>query len=198
MACNKKQTCRTMDPNTGFVYVISVCHLIAFFFNLIRIFSHRYDMSELKGKQYQIRSTNHTYVFGICESPKSPCLEDAGSCRTTNGQSTSLGISNDDLQLKDKAIGTPFLQYKAGSACVTSNSTAGTRFTTIEFVCLTDGMAADPKIIEEYDCEIVIHFPTKAACQSPVNTLLLAMTDVGSRFYLYLKPVILSVNNILF
>lgn len=128
-------------------------------------------MSQHAGKQYEIRSKNDTYVFGICESPKKPCLENVGACRTTNGQSTSLGIVNDNLQLKDKAIGTPYLQYESGSACVKSDATTSTRVTTIEFICLTDGMSADPQIIEEYSCEIIIHFPTKAACQSPVTEL---------------------------
>lgn len=126
-------------------------------------------MSAHAGKQYEIRSKNDTYVIGICESPKSPCMENVGACRTTNGQSASLGVANNNLLLKDKAIGTPFLQYKSGSACVNSNSTMGTRFTTIEFICLTEGMTAEPKVIEEYNCEIIVHFPTKAACQSPVS-----------------------------
>lgn len=126
-------------------------------------------MSEHAGKQYQIRHKNDTYVIGICQAPKNPCLENAGACRTTNGQSTSLGIANDNLQLNDSAIGTPFLQYKSGSACASSNSNIATRYTTIEFICLTDGMPVEPKIIEDYNCELIIHFPTKAACQSPVN-----------------------------
>lgn len=126
-------------------------------------------MSAHTGKKYEIKNTNHTYVIGICESPKEPCLENVGACRTTNGQSTSLGIANNNLQLKDTAIGTPFLQYKTGSACVMSDTTMSTRFTTIQFICLTDDMSAEPKIIEEYNCEIIIHFPTKAACQSSVS-----------------------------
>lgn len=157
------------------IYVRSVTaySIRPFHFDIFRAIPSftRYDMSKHAGKQYEIRSKNDTYVFGICESSKRPCLDNVGACRTTNGQSTSLGIANDNLQLKDKAIGTPFLQYKSGSACVKSDTTVGTRLTTIEFICLTDGMSAEPQVIEEYGCEIIIHFPTKAACQSPVSSL---------------------------
>lgn len=126
-------------------------------------------MSALAGKQYQIKHKDDTFVVGICDAPKNPCLENVGACRTTNGQSTSLGSVNDELQLKQKAVGTPFLQYTLGSVCTNADNTTGTRFTTIEFICLTDGMSAEPMIIEDYSCELVIHFPTKAACQSRVE-----------------------------
>lgn len=162
-----------MDPNTGFMYMpIVAIHPLDLIHNFDFSISTRYDMSELSGKQYKLKNGDDTFAISICELPASAtriCAGQAGACKTTNGQMTSQGVINDNMQLKDAAIGTPFLQYKDGGACVKKDGSPGTRLTTIEFICHTDGMADEPQIVEDYGCEIIIHFPTKKACQSPVS-----------------------------
>lgn len=125
----------------------------------------RFDFTSLSGKKYELRAANQTYVLGICEPPKEPCLENAGVCQTTNGQSASLGIVNGDLMATEK--GAPYLLYRSGSACGSIQNQWETK---IEFICEdNDGNQNVPKVIENKDCLMVVQFPTKLACDDQVN-----------------------------
>lgn len=124
----------------------------------------RFDFSSLSGKRYELKATNQTYVLGICTPPKEPCLENAGICQTTNGQSASLGIVNGDLTAPDNAA--PYLVYASGSACGTIQKQWKTK---IEFICEEDASKQNiPKVIENIECIMIIQFPTKLACQDQV------------------------------
>lgn len=122
-------------------------------------------MSSLSGKKYQIDHESKTYAFGICTAPREPCIENAGACQTTNGQSSSFGIINDNLQMNKDGT-TLFLLYDSGSVCESLHKQWNTR---IEFVCQTDGNSAGPKIVENTNCTLIIHFVTRSACQSTVS-----------------------------
>lgn len=122
-------------------------------------------MSSLAGKTYRVENGKKSYVFGVCESPGESCLEKTGACEITNGQSTSLGAVNNELQLSEDGSGSPYLNYPSGSACGALHKQWNT---TIEFICLTDGMSPKPTVLEDTGCRLIIHFPTKLACQTMV------------------------------
>lgn len=109
---------------------------------------------------------NETYSFGICTSPKEPCLENAGACLTSKGQSSSMGVISDNLRLSEKD-GAPYLLYESGSACDLKRKWT----TKIEFICQTDKLTAGPQIIEDTNCTVIIQFVTKAVCQKDVCLL---------------------------
>lgn len=124
----------------------------------------RFDFTSLSGKKYELKATNETYVLGICTPPKEPCLENAGICQTTNGQSASLGIVNGDLFATEKEA--PYLLYQSGSACGSIKNQWQTK---IEFICKSDaGEQNVPKVIENQNCLMIVQFPTKLACQDQV------------------------------
>lgn len=109
---------------------------------------------------------NETYSFGICTITKDPCLENAGACLTTKGQSSSMGVISGNLRLSEKG-GAPYLLYESGSACEKNRKWT----TKIEFICQTDKLASGPQIIEDTNCTVIIQFVTKAVCQQDVCLL---------------------------
>ncbi|XP_055848636.1 cation-independent mannose-6-phosphate receptor [Episyrphus balteatus] len=164
MACNTIEPCVTIDPISGF----------------------KYNMNSLKNETYNLGLNSKTYTFGICTDGGSPCLEHAGACESINGQSTSLGNTNSNLRFNQ--TGSPYLLYETGAPCQpkTKDKTATTTFwsTKIEFVCATDGggdgagqgataasssSSSGPKIIENSNCQLLIHYQTKLACQNQIT-----------------------------
>lgn len=126
-----------------------------------------YDLNELSGQEYTVENGGHTYKFGICTDIKSTCLEGAGACLMTGGQKTSMGkISADLLLSDDDKSDAPFLLYKEGSVCEALTKQWTTK---IEFICQTDGMRAGPKVIEDSNCTLIIHFVTKHVCRNEVR-----------------------------
>lgn len=121
-------------------------------------------MTSLSGKSYKVTAGDETYELGICSPPGKPCLENAGICQTTKGQSASLGVISRDLVSPESAA--PYLMYTSGGACGNLSNHWRTK---IEFICEPDtnknGM---PKVIENKDCLMIIQFPTKLACQDQV------------------------------
>lgn len=124
-------------------------------------------MSILAGKQYKVKQSGKEYVFGVCKSAAAPCLEETGICRIDNGQTTSLGVVSSHLQLNGS--GTPFLSYKSGSVCKNIKSQWTTR---IEFICSWKDYI-EAVVVENTDCEIVIHFLTVLACADQVRHFVL-------------------------
>lgn len=122
-------------------------------------------MTELSGKKYQVAYQNQTYTFGICTGPKDPCLENAGACLTSKGQSSSMGVTNDELILPGDG-GAPYLLYESGSVCEALHQKWSTK---IEFICQREDMAAGPKIIENTNCSLIIQFATKKVCRNDVS-----------------------------
>lgn len=124
----------------------------------------RFDMTSLSGKKYELKAGNDTYILGICTPPKQPCLENAGICQTTNGQSASLGVVNNDIVVSETEA--PYLLYTSGSACGTIQKQWKTK---VEFICEQDSAKQNiPQIIENKECLIIVQFPTKLACQDQV------------------------------
>lgn len=75
-----------------------------------------------------------------------------------------MGVINDKLHLVEGAKA-PFLLYESGSVCQSSNQKWGTK---IEFICQTD-TDGGPKIIEDTNCTLNIHFATKLVCGQQVT-----------------------------
>lgn len=139
------------------------------FNHAFQIFYNRFDLKDLSGKQYTVQNGDKKYVFGVCTEPKEPCNGSTGACLVTGnktGQSSSMGIVSSDLQLSDERNEAPYLFYKSGSVCGTMNQHWTTK---IEFSCQLDGMPAGPKIIEDENCKLIIHFATKLVCTNEVN-----------------------------
>lgn len=133
---------------------------------ILSAFIFSYDLNELSGKTYTVEQNNKKYVFGICKNANEPCLENVGACNVTGGQSSSMGTVSSILELSEEKSDAPFLLYKSGSTCGTLDKHWRTK---IEFLCQTDGMAAGPKIIEDSNCSLIIHFATKLVCNNEVS-----------------------------
>lgn len=142
LACNKVQPCVAYHPISGIPF----------------------DLNALANKQYSVKFNDKEYLFGICSSAGSPCLDNAGACETSNGQTTSLGTSTDHLNFNGTYA--PYLLYQSGAVCQDKNQKWSTK---IEFVCASKGMTAGPKIIENTNCQVVIHFVTELACQEQIS-----------------------------
>lgn len=130
-------------------------------------FSNSYDLTELSGKEYTAEHDKQTYKFGICTDVRASCGVDVGACLTTGGQKSSMGKISTDLFLSmEEKSDSPFLLYTSGGVCGTLTKQWTTK---IEFVCQTDGMRAGPKIIEDSNCTLIIHFVTKHVCKNEVR-----------------------------
>lgn len=114
---------------------------------------------------------NETYSFGICNMARDPCLETSGACQTINGQATSMGTFNDNLQFND--TGSPFLVYTAGSVCKGVHEQWTTR---IEFLCPTTGQPEGPIIVENSHCQLVIHYVTDLVCRKGVSCFFITLS----------------------
>lgn len=137
--------------------------LLVFFF----LHGSSYDLNELSGKEYIVGQDKQQYKFGICTDVKSSCGVDVGACVTTGGQKSSMGkISTDLLLSEDVKSDAPFLLYKEGSVCGALSKQWTTK---IEFVCQTAGMTGGPKIIEDSNCTLIIHFVTEHVCRNEVR-----------------------------
>lgn len=127
----------------------------------------RYDLTSLSHKQYKIDAKNQSYVFGICNTAQTPCAEKSGACEiTTSGgdqQKMPLGTFNDDLRFNE--TGSPYLVYRGGAICRNISQQWITR---IEFICEIDSSKHGPNVIENTDCELIIHFLTDLVCQKQV------------------------------
>ncbi|GAB0099787.1 cation-independent mannose-6-phosphate receptor [Sergentomyia squamirostris] len=135
--CETLEPCTAIDPKTGY----------------------KYDFRQLSKKAYNVSHDNHTYSFGVCSAPMSPCLESSGACEIMKSETLGLGIVNDQLLINQ--TGAPYLKYPGGGLCKKNKEPW---YTTIEFVCAEQGMEIGPKIIENTDCRLIIQFITNAAC----------------------------------
>lgn len=134
---------------------------------LFHYFSASYDLNELSGKEYTVEHDKQTYKFGICTDVKASCGVNVGACSTTGGQKSSMGTMNNELLLsEEEKSDAPYLLYKSGGVCGDLSKQWNTK---IEFVCQTDGMVAGPKIIEDSNCTLIIHFVTKNVCKNEVG-----------------------------
>lgn len=135
---------------------------------IIFLFFDSYDLNELSGKEYTVESTDkQIYKFGICTDVKASCGVEVGACLTTGGQKTSMGKISTDLFLSlEEKSDSPYLLYTSGSVCGALSKEWTTK---IEFVCQTDGMQAGPKIVEDSNCILIIHFATKHVCKNEVR-----------------------------
>lgn len=126
-----------------------------------------YDVSTLSGHEHTVEHGGQTYQFGICSDVKKSCGVDVGACMTTGGQKTSMGKISTDLFLSlEEKSDSPYLLYESGSVCENLSKHWTTK---IEFVCLTEGMQTGPQVIEDSNCTLIIHFPTKLVCKNEVR-----------------------------
>lgn len=141
LACADKKPCQVSNPQTGAIY----------------------DFSSLMGVQHE--AVNHEkpedkILFSICSPAKEPCMKNGvGSCvvKVKNNQTTTAGIANDELRLKEK---NPFLVYKNGAVC----EKVGQNYQTmIDFIC-ADSEADEGAVVIEDGCNITIHYKTLLAC----------------------------------
>lgn len=116
------------------------------------------------GTNFDVEQGKDKYQFGVCGAAGKPCLENAGACLLTGGQQSSMGVANDNLLLSDTKQ--PYLEYNSGSVCGDLKKQWVTK---IEFVCSRDGAPVKPKIIENTNCQLLIHFPTELVCQPEVS-----------------------------
>uniref|UniRef100_A0A6B2ECL8 Putative lysosomal enzyme receptor protein isoform d n=1 Tax=Phlebotomus kandelakii TaxID=1109342 RepID=A0A6B2ECL8_9DIPT len=136
--CETLEPCTAVDPKTGF----------------------KYDLRQLSKKSYNVTQGNNSYTFGVCSAPLASCLESSGACEVLPTETVGLGIVNDKLLVNQ--TGVPYLKYPGGGLC---QKTKEPWHTIIEFVCAEQGMEAGPKIIENTDCRLIIHFVTDLICQ---------------------------------
>uniref|UniRef100_A0A7G3ADR9 Putative cation-independent mannose-6-phosphate receptor n=1 Tax=Lutzomyia longipalpis TaxID=7200 RepID=A0A7G3ADR9_LUTLO len=136
--CETLEPCTAVDPKSGF----------------------KYDLRQLSKKPYNVTHDNHTYTFGVCSAPLTPCLESSGACEIFPTETIGLGIVNDKLMINQ--TGAPFLKYSGGGMCKKNKEPW---HTVIEFVCAESGMEKGPKIIENTDCRLIIQFVTDVICQ---------------------------------
>uniref|UniRef100_A0A0K8ULD3 Cation-independent mannose-6-phosphate receptor n=1 Tax=Bactrocera latifrons TaxID=174628 RepID=A0A0K8ULD3_BACLA len=121
------------------------------------------DMRSLQGKTYELSMSSKNYTFGICANAGHSCLSNDGSCLIENQQTTSLGQKNS--QLRSDRSGSPYLLYTDGALCDGQNKWS----TRIEFVCASNtSNALGPKIIENKNCQLLIHFQTPLACHEQI------------------------------
>lgn len=123
------------------------------------------NLQELAERSYQVTSGNKTYFLNICNVKANPnnCGEKIGAC-DSNTPNLSLGSISNVLRFNES--GSPYLVYDMGGVCKNINRNWSTR---IEFICLPN-YPEGPKIVEDTDCTLVIHFVTKLACTTNVST----------------------------
>ncbi|XP_067618879.1 cation-independent mannose-6-phosphate receptor [Eurosta solidaginis] len=139
------------------------------------------DMRPLKDKRYNLTISSKTYTFGVCSNAGQPCLDNDGACLLQDQQATSIGRFNSQLRFNHS--GSPYLLYTDGAPC-----DGQTKWSTkIEFVCANNAtkdngnmynksnnsnagrIAFGPNIIENKDCQLLIHFQTPLACQEQIT-----------------------------
>ncbi|XP_053970167.1 cation-independent mannose-6-phosphate receptor [Anastrepha ludens] len=137
------------------------------------------DMRPLQGKSYTLSLDAKNYTFGICSNAGLPCLVNDGACLVENAQTTTMGQMNSQLRFNHS--GSPYLLYTNGALCDGQNKWS----TKIEFICANNAtkdnqttssnsssntsIAMDPKIIENKNCQLLIHIQTPLACQEQIN-----------------------------
>lgn len=133
---------------------------------ILFVFFYSYDLNELSGKEYTAGNDKQIYKFGICTDVKASCRVDVGACLITGGQKSSMGKISTDLFLSlEEKSDSPYLLYTSGGVCGTLSKQWTTK---IEFVCQTEGMQSGPKIVEDSNCTLIIHFATKLVCKNEV------------------------------
>ncbi|XP_037918869.1 cation-independent mannose-6-phosphate receptor [Hermetia illucens] len=147
LACNYVQPCTTLVPSTG----------------------KKYDFNPIAGV-YNVTQGDKHYMVGICKDIGSPCLSGDGACELNNNQATSLGKSTVELNVNE--TGSPFAIYTSGSKCNSSQNWT----TKIEFICSNNQTDQGPKIIENSNCVLIVHFKTSLACQEQI---LCKVVDAG-------------------
>ncbi|XP_053678370.1 cation-independent mannose-6-phosphate receptor [Anopheles nili] len=148
-ACRDTRPCTVSNPITG----------------------TRYDLGLLANRTYRLATANgsHTYELGVCHIPaSSQCALDSGACEITGTQSVGLGVISNELHYD--TTGAPYLLYRSGAIC--DAKTKRRWETRLEFICETDpvegghtGAIVPPIVVENGDCQLVVHFETVLVCE---------------------------------
>lgn len=83
-----------------------------------------------------------------------------GVCRINSH--TSMGKANTNLMWEE---GGPYLNYTDGDVCKTEQR----HYTIIAFVCGAEGSPDGPLIMEQNDCQLIIHWNTNLVCGNRVD-----------------------------
>nr|XP_040226223.1 cation-independent mannose-6-phosphate receptor [Anopheles coluzzii] len=177
LACRDTRPCSVTNPITG----------------------TRYDLGLLANRTYTLTSRdNRTYELGVCHIPASSrCPLDAGACEVSAKQSVGLGAIASELQYE--TTGAPYLLYRSGAVC---DATSGRRWETrLEFICETDpveggrtGVVVPPTVVENGDCQLVVHFETVLVCE-PALMACGAYNESTIDQYVDLTPLVDSTRN---
>ncbi|XP_043511603.1 cation-independent mannose-6-phosphate receptor isoform X1 [Frieseomelitta varia] len=139
-----------------------------------------YDLRLLMNKNsYTIRKNGTEYKFGVCNSLVNLCASGTGVCRINSY--TSMGKANTNLMWEE---GGPYLNYTDGDVCKTGQR----RYTIIAFICGAEGSPDGPLIMEQDDCQLIIHWNTNLVCGNRVK----CVTDDDE---INLSSLIKSTNN---
>uniref|UniRef100_A0A0P6IVT0 Putative cation-independent mannose-6-phosphate receptor n=1 Tax=Aedes aegypti TaxID=7159 RepID=A0A0P6IVT0_AEDAE len=168
LACKEKKFCAVVDPSSGMMF----------------------NMSSLAGQSYTVKEANRSYEFGICKIGKSQCGEGSGACELTKDNSEVVGLGNLNDDLLYNITGAPYLLYKSGSICKQPDQRWSTK---IEFICETDkGAKAEPKLVENNNCEVYIQMETELACTEPISCV---ATNLSNDQQIDLSPLISAEYN---
>ncbi|KAI8130895.1 Cation-independent mannose-6-phosphate receptor [Lucilia cuprina] len=153
------------------------------------------NMSSLMDKPFKLQQDNQNYIFSVCSSAGSPCMENDGAC-LFNNQSNGLGMFNTNLRINQ--TGAPYLLYENGVICTDKENTKWS--TKIEFVCANKtSNSMGPKIIENSHCQLLIHYETDLACQEQIDCKAKVYVehseDVADMELIDLTPLINTVDN---
>uniref|UniRef100_A0A499FUV7 MRH domain-containing protein n=1 Tax=Anopheles farauti TaxID=69004 RepID=A0A499FUV7_9DIPT len=177
LACRDTRPCSVSNPITG----------------------TRYDLSLLANRTYSLTARdNRTYEVGVCRIPASSrCPLDAGACEVNDTLSVGLGAISNELHYE--TTGAPYLLYRSGAVC---DGTTGRRWETkLEFICETDpveggrsGKVVPPTVVENGDCQLVVHFETVLVCE-PALMACGAHNESAIDQYVDLTPLVDATRN---
>uniref|UniRef100_A0A1Y9H1X1 MRH domain-containing protein n=1 Tax=Anopheles dirus TaxID=7168 RepID=A0A1Y9H1X1_9DIPT len=177
LACRDTRPCSVSNPITGTWY----------------------DLGPLANRTYRLTARdNRTYEVGVCRIPASShCPLDAGACEVTAAQSVGLGAVSSELHYE--TTGAPYLLYRSGAVC---DATSGRRWETkLEFICETDpvegarsGAVVPPTVVENGDCQLVVHFETVLVCE-PALMACGAYNESTIDQYVDLTPLVDAARN---
>ncbi|XP_068609541.1 cation-independent mannose-6-phosphate receptor [Brachionichthys hirsutus] len=162
--------CRVRDPRSGY----------------------EFNLSSLKGKDYQVRNDIYIYHLSVCEGlQRDICTHtDTGavsSCQVDGSNQKIGGLANQILNyVGDQLI----LNYTSGEACHEIHQ----RSTEIYFSCHPDRNPGVPEFIKETpDCTYLFSWPTALAC-IPVKTTSCSYNDGHGHSY-DLSPLAMHSRN---
>ncbi|XP_024912478.1 cation-independent mannose-6-phosphate receptor isoform X2 [Cynoglossus semilaevis] len=125
---------------------------------------YEFNLSSLKGKDYQVKSGKYIYHLSVCDEQREVCTHGdlypgaVASCQVDGDNHRIAGLANQELSyIGDQLI----LNYTLGEIC----HDIYRRSTEIHFSCHPDRNPGAPEFINETsDCTYIFSWPTALAC----------------------------------